>query len=63
MDDPKWKYASVKEVSVRAAVSVATVRRWCEDGLVLARRTPGDTWRVFVDDDGWPLEPEPEDDE
>lgn len=37
---------STAEVAERFRVSQQQVRRWCEDGLIRAERTPGGTWRI-----------------
>lgn len=50
-------YATVTEIAKRVRATPLTVRRWCAEGKVKARKTPSDEWRIFVDAEGWPLEP------
>lgn len=47
---------SAREVAIACNVTVRTVERWCEQGLVACRRTPTGQFRVDVDEHGWPLE-------
>ena len=60
---PHARYAKTSEVARVVGVDSATIRRWCEQGSVLARKTPGDEWRIEVDAAGWPLEPDDDDDD
>lgn len=55
----KPRYASPQQVAdtVGGNLSPITVRRWCQQGRVVARKHPGDGWRVEVDAEGWPVEP------
>ena len=50
-------YATVREVAKVTRTDIFTVRRWCTEARICARKTPGDNWRIEVDQEGWPLEP------
>ena len=43
------------EVAAQHRVSQQQVRRWCEQGLIPAVRTPGGTWRILQPDIVCPL--------
>jgi excisionase family DNA binding protein len=46
------------DVAQREGVEKATVIRWCREGKLRARRTPGGRWRIAVDaKTGRPLKP------
>lgn len=60
---PHARYATVAEVARTLGVDGATIRRWCINEVLLARKTPGDQWRIEVDAIGWPLEQPDEDDD
>lgn len=43
------EFLTTAEVARRFRVSQQQVRRWCEQGLIQAERTPGGTWRIPAD--------------
>ena len=43
---PRVKYLSAGEAADLLSVSRRTISRWCEDGLLEARRTAGGHWRI-----------------
>ncbi len=43
------RHLTTGQVAERHGVSQQQVRRWCEQGLIDAERTPGGTWRIPAD--------------
>ena len=52
----KPRYDSCSDVARTINVNRETVRRWCTEGRLAARKTPGDCWRIELRSDGWPVE-------
>ncbi|MFP2964045.1 helix-turn-helix domain-containing protein [Myxococcus sp. 1LA] len=51
---PPRNWTTVKDAADRAQVSLPTMYRWCEAGVVVCRRI-GSCWRVRLASDGFPL--------
>lgn len=59
MVDPR-ELITVGEAAKRVGVSVQTVRRWCNQGHLTVRRTPGNQRRLVAAEVDALITPEPE---
>ncbi|MFE8599824.1 helix-turn-helix domain-containing protein [Archangium violaceum] len=51
---PPRNWTTVKDAADRGGLSLATMYRHCDQGLVVCRKL-GSTWRVRLGSDGFPL--------
>lgn len=56
--DTKRALRSTGEVAAVVGLTQRAVEKWCEQGLVVCRRTPGGQYRIEVDEQGFPIETE-----
>ncbi|QRN92844.1 helix-turn-helix domain-containing protein [Archangium violaceum] len=57
MSCPQPRWVTIKEASTLAGCDEETVRRWCVEGRIHARKLAGSVWRIRIDKDNLPADP------